>query len=190
MAESEIMEAKKQIADLKEIVRIGTVSSVDKDKRTARVIFHDRSELPSWELKVLQNQPLITVEKWVEELGEENKWSFEARYNSQNRGLELSESYVCDSYESLRDVIKNEKIIKYEKRETINENAPIQCLNGCSQACACGAPIQKCPIQGVIENKKHRQTVTVYPWLPFVGQMVVCLFLPYGESDGFVLGGI
>ena len=34
MAESEIMEAKKQIADLKEIVRIGTVSSVDKDKRT------------------------------------------------------------------------------------------------------------------------------------------------------------
>ena len=31
MAESEIMEAKKQIADLKEIVRIGTVSSVDKD---------------------------------------------------------------------------------------------------------------------------------------------------------------
>ena len=42
MAESEIMEAKKQIAILKEIVRIGTVSSVDKDKRTARVIFHDK----------------------------------------------------------------------------------------------------------------------------------------------------
>ena len=29
MAESEIMEAKKQIAVLKEIVRVGTVSSVD-----------------------------------------------------------------------------------------------------------------------------------------------------------------
>ena len=177
------------------IVRVGKVSSVDASNRTVRVAFEDKTDtegkpLISGVLKVLQNQPLITVEKWVEELGEENKWSFEARYNSQNRGLELSESYVCDSYESLRDVIKNEKIIKYEKRETINENAPIQCLNGCSQACACGAPIQKCPIQGVIENKKHRQTVTVYPWLPFVGQMVVCLFLPYGESDGFVLGGI
>ncbi|MCM1055971.1 MAG: hypothetical protein NC394_10680 [Bacteroides sp.] len=63
-------------------------------------------------------------------------------------------------------------------------------LNGDSQVCLCGSPIQQCPIQGVIEHKKHRQTVTVYPWLPFVGQLVVCLFLPYGESDGFVLGGI
>ena len=62
MAESEIMEVKKQVAVLKEIVRIGTVSWVDPNKRTARVIFHDKDELPSGELKVLQNQPLITVE--------------------------------------------------------------------------------------------------------------------------------
>ena len=73
MAESEIMEAKKQIAILKEIVRIGTVSWVDPDKRTARVIFHDKDELPSGELKVLQNQPLITVEKWVDGA----KWNYE-----------------------------------------------------------------------------------------------------------------
>lgn len=177
------------------IVRVGKVSSVDVNGRMVRVAFEDKLDtegkpLISGKLKVLQNQPLITVEKWVEELGTENKWDYEAYYNSQGRGLNLGESYVSDSYEDLKDVIKNEKIIKYEKRETINENAPIQCLNGCSQACACGAPIQQCPIHGVIENKKHRQTVTVYPWLPFVGQLVVCLFLPYGESDGFVLGGI
>lgn len=177
------------------IVRVGKVSSVDVIRRTVRVAFEDKLDtegkpLISGELKVIQNQPLITVEKWVEELGTENKWDYEAHYNSHNRGLDLGERYESDSYESLKDVIKNEKIIKYEKRETINENMPIQCLSGCSQACACGAPIQQCPIQGVIENKKHRQTVTVYPWLPFVGQMVLCLFLPNGESDGFVLGGI
>ena len=27
-------------------------------------------------------------------------------------------------------------------------------------------------------------------WLPEVGQFVLCLFLPNGESDGFILGGL
>ena len=67
MAESEIMEAKKQIAVLKEIVRVGTVSSVDVEQRTSKVIIYDKiKEFVSGPLKVLQNQPLITVEKWVD----------------------------------------------------------------------------------------------------------------------------
>ena len=81
-------------------------------------------------------QPLITVEKWVEELGAENKWNYEARYNSQNRGLSMGESYVSDSYESLKDVIKNEKVIWYEKRETINENA-LNSASGVFKCLAC-----------------------------------------------------
>lgn len=181
--------------DYSNIIRVGKVSSVDVSRRTVRVAFEDKLDtegkpLISGVLKVLQNQPLITVEKWVEELGKEVKWDYESQYNSHSRNLGLGESYVQNKYSELKDVIQNEKVIKYEKRETIKENAPIQCLNGCSQACACGAPIQQCPIHGIIEYKKHRQTVTVYPWLPYVGQLVVCLFLPYGESDGFVLGGI
>lgn len=28
------------------------------------------------------------------------------------------------------------------------------------------------------------------PWLPSVGQFVLCIYLPNGESDGFVIGGI
>ncbi|MCM1055970.1 MAG: hypothetical protein NC394_10675 [Bacteroides sp.] len=115
------------------IVRVGRVSSVDVSNRTARVAFGDKKDtegnpLISGELKVLQNQPLITVEKWVEELGTENKWSYEAHYNSHSRGLGLGEDYIGSAYEDLKDVIKNEKTVKYEKRETINENAPIQCL--------------------------------------------------------------
>lgn len=27
-------------------------------------------------------------------------------------------------------------------------------------------------------------------WLPTVGQFVLCIYLPNGESDGFVIGGI
>lgn len=140
------------------IVRLGRVSSVDTAKRTARIAFNDRLDsegkpLISAPLKIIQNQPLITVEKWVEELGSEEKWDYSTEYNSHDRGLALGESYVQKSYEEMKDVIKNEKIIE-------------------------------------IENKKNRQTVTVYPWLPYIGQYVVCLFLPNGESDGFVLGGI
>ena len=190
---------------LKNLVRVGTVSSVDVEKRLVRVEYADKQDvdgkpLISGPLKVLQNQPLVTIEKWVEELGEENKYDYETAYNSHPRALGLGESYVQKPYAELKDVIKNEKIIKYEKRETIDENAPLMCVDEppghipppphpitCN---ICGAPAQKCQIHGVIEHKKHRQTVTVYPWLPYVGQLVVCIYLPHRESDGFVMGGI
>lgn len=169
------------------IVRVGKVSSVDVNNRTVRVAFEDKLDtegkpLISGALKVLQNQPLITVEKWVEESGKEVKWDYETEYNSHDRGLELGESYVQKKYAEMKDVIKNDKIIKYEKLETINGGSaiPVSCTGTASE----------CPLSGIIEFKKHRQTVSVYPWLPYVGQLVVCLFLPYGESDGFVIGGI
>ena len=60
---------------LQNLVRIGTVSSVDPDKRTARVIFTDHDNLVSGELKVLQNQPLIVIEKEVDG----SKWSSVAK---------------------------------------------------------------------------------------------------------------
>ncbi len=43
------------------MVRVGTVSSVDSDNRTARVIFADRADMVSANLKVLSNSPLITA---------------------------------------------------------------------------------------------------------------------------------
>ena len=144
------------ITALNNVVRTGKVSSVDIDSRTVRVLFADKPDgegnpLISGPLKVIQNQPLITVEKWVEESDSEVEWDYSAEYNSQDRGLGLGETYIKSNYTEMKDVINNEKII---------------------------------------DNKKHRQTVTVYPWLPYIGQFVVCLFLPNGESDGFVLGGI
>jgi hypothetical protein len=132
----------------------------------------------------LQNQPLITIEKWVVEVGEENKWDYETEYNSHDREIGIGEGYVKNPYKTLRDGIKNEKMSKYEKRETIDEGGAVVCT------CPGATHGDVCHIHGVIEHKKHRQTVTVYPWLPYIGQLVVCIYLPKGEWDGFVMGGI
>lgn len=83
-----------EITALKNIVRVGTVSSVDANERTARVKFSDKNNLVSGPLKVLKNSPLMASE------------------------------------------------------------------------------------------------ITIDPWLPKVGELVLCVYLPNGESDGFVIGGI
>ena len=139
---------------LKNLVRAGWVSSVNVEERTARVIFKDKVEtFVSGDLKVLQNQPLIVVEKWEND----GKWNFMAQYASADRKLGLGESYT----KAAPDIIENERAIDY-----------------------------KCPLHGTDETKTHKEKVTVYPWLPYVGQFVLCIYLPTDDGDGFVIGGI
>ena len=38
--------------------------------------------------------------------------------------------------------------------------------------------------------ERHKHDLKIKPWLPSVGDYVLCLFLPKGEGDGFVIGGI
>lgn len=156
-------------AGIERMIRYGYATDVDPEKRTARVEFRDMQQVVSYLLPVMQNHPTITIEKWVEEEGEENKWEYEAAYSCVNRSLNLGETYT----KSQPDVIKNEKVIAYEKREGLPD--PVKDL---------------CLWMGVIERKKHRQVVTVYPWLPYVGQLVVCGFPANSESGGVVLGGL
>ena len=40
------------------------------------------------------------------------------------------------------------------------------------------------------QTENHAHDVTVSPWLPSPGEMVLCVFLPNGDGDGFVIGGI
>lgn len=139
-----------EVAALKDIVRIGTVSSVDVSSRTARVVFPDKENMVSGPLKVVQNQPLITVEKTIAG----KKWDYAAQYASADRKLGLGESYTT----AAPDVITN----------TTPDNE----------------------IKYAGEIRGHTQEIKVYPWLPYIGQAVLCLYLPNGESDGFVIGGI
>jgi len=145
---------------LENIVRIGTVSSVNVEDRTARVRFIDKDNMVSGPLNVLQNHPTITIEREVDG----GKWDFSAEYVTADRKLGLGESYS----KAIPDIINLSKVIKYEKANTVGD---------CTQT-------------GTLEEKTHTETIKVHPWLPFVGQMVVCLYLPHGESDGFVIGGI
>lgn len=47
------------MANLKEVIRIGKVSSVDTGKKMARVVFEDKDNVVSAELPVLVNTPTI-----------------------------------------------------------------------------------------------------------------------------------
>lgn len=44
------------------------------------------------------------------------------------------------------------------------------------------------PVSGEIVNHSH--TLTIAPWMPVPGDFVLCLYLPNGDGDGFILGGI
>lgn len=39
----------------------------------------------------------------------------------------------------------------------------------------------------IVQNTPGTET---NPWIPEVGQWVLCIFKPDGEGDGFILGGI
>lgn len=41
----------------------------------------------------------------------------------------------------------------------------------------------------VIECKTGCE-IKIKPWIPTVGQWVLCIFKPDGEGDGFIIGGI
>lgn len=126
------------IQGLKNIVRIGIVSSVNPAKMTARVKIQEQS-IVTGDLKIVQNTPLITVVN--KEAG--TKWEYEAEYTGYDRKLGLGESY------------------KKKYPDTIHTT---------------------------YEDKE--QTIKVYPWIPYIGQWVLCIFMPDGEGDGFILGGI
>lgn len=156
----------REISALMNIVRIGTISSVDVEKRTARVEFADKQSadgkpLISGPLKVIENQPLIVYKKWdkdesipgqepntLEEIiiTEENNADYLPIYHSADRALSVGEKYA-----------------KYKA----NEYEP-----------------------DYIKNIPDKVLIKIYPWLPFIGQLVLCVYMPNGESDGFIIGGI
>lgn len=136
------------IQELKDMVRVGVVSSVNTEKMTARVKIQDQG-IVTGDLKIVQNTPLIVVTN----KNDNEKWSYEAQYVTHDRKLGLGESYKKE----YPDIIK-----------TKTGGCPTGTHNQCRQ----------------------EQEYKIYPWIPFIGQWVLCLFKPDGEGDGFILGGI
>ena len=126
------------IQELKDIVRIGMVSSVNPDKMTARVKIQELGIVTS-DLKIVQNTPLITVENKEDGM----EWECNAEYTGYHRNLGLKETY------------------KKEYPDTI-----------------------------ITTYSNKEQVIKVYPWIPYIGQWVLCIFKPDGEGDGFIVGGI
>ncbi|RPF48265.1 hypothetical protein EDD70_1080 [Hydrogenoanaerobacterium saccharovorans] len=114
------MGVSEEITALKNIVRVGTVSSVNAANRTARVNFADKNNLVSGPLKILKNPPFVTAD------------AVELTY-----GVEVAEGHTHAG-----------------------------------------------------KAEKHAHQIKIFPWVPLVGDLVLCIYLPNGESDGFVIGGI
>lgn len=94
-----------------ETIRIGKVSSVNTEKRTARVVFEDKDKMVSAELPVLINHPLITITKT--EAGA--SWSGGGAYNSAPRNI-AGANYK----KSLPDTINLEKVITYAGEDKVH----------------------------------------------------------------------
>ncbi|GHV32318.1 hypothetical protein FACS18949_02830 [Clostridia bacterium] len=146
---------------LKNLVRFGTVSSVDIPTMTARVIFPDKNNLISGPLRLFNNRPLITIEKWVEENSIDQKWSNNATYLSANRNLGIGEAYIKGDLSDIR----------------IHDGGEYKTYTGGKSD------------KIINEHASKKEIVTVYPWIPYIGQFVMCLYAPNGESDGVILGG-
>lgn len=117
------MNGESDLTILKNIIRAGTVSSVDAANRTARVKFADKQTANgepfiSAPLKVIQNPPFIPG----------------------------------------KDVTQETEL--------------------------------KGGGSGMSAYEEHKHELIIRPWLPSVGQFVLCVFLPNGEGDGFVIGGV
>lgn len=126
------------IQELKDMVRVGIVSSVNMAKMTARVKIPDQN-LVTGDLHIVRNTPLIVVIN--KDSGTE--WNYKAEYTGYDHKLGLGESY--------KKQYPDEIVTDYQSKE---------------------------------------QTIRVYPWIPYIGQWVLCIFKPDGDGDGFIIGGI
>ena len=45
-------------------------------------------------------------------------------------------------------------------------------------------------ILGTLSSEGHKADINVYGWLPYIGQVVVCLIPSNGEGCGYIIGGV
>ncbi len=151
------------IQEIKDCIAFGIVSSVDPEKMTARVEIADQG-IVSTDLKIIQNTPLITVINTDGGV----PWKHQFNYvQHDGRRVELEDSYR----EAFPTILQEEYYQKeYTGRETFEKKYPdyLKTWNDAGQM----------------------QEIRVFPWIPYIGQYVLCLFIPDGDGDGFIIGGV
>ena len=151
------------IRELQDMVRIGIVSSVDEGKLTARVKIEEQ-DIVTGDLKIIQNTPLITVINTDSGV----PWKHRFQYvQFDGREMKLEDDYR----KSFPDILQAEEYKEeYIGKETFRKKYPdyLETWNDSGQ----------------------KQEIRVFPWIPYIGQWVLCIFKPDGEGDGFIIGGI
>lgn len=112
------------ITELKNIVRLGTVQSVNSKKMTVRVKFKDKGGIVSGDLHIIK-RPVQVVS--ADEKGTNNQTAYTK--------------------------------LKYD-------------------------------YNGELKEVSHKHDVFISTWVPSVNDMVLCIMLPDGDGDGFVIGEV
>lgn len=111
------------LTELKNIIRVGTVQSVDSTKMTARVKFNDKGGIISGPLHIL-----------------------------------VRPRYIVPTIEKKEGDRTAPERLKYDKDNEL--------------------------------QTEHSHAAYITEWVPKVGSMVLCVFIPDGDGDGFILGGV
>lgn len=87
---------------------------------------------------------------------------------------------------------RSARVTFQDKGETF-VSGPLKVLKNPPFIPACGVPQQTEAKGGESDGtsfESHVHAVKISPWLPAPGNFVLCIYLPNGDGDGFVIGEV
>ena len=144
------------------LVRVGKVSSVDIKYWTCRVIFEDLLGADGQPM-VSGDLPVLTNMPAVTLTGKEagTSWNYEAQCATFSGRTDITP--VPSYTSSWPDRVKI----------TRTDDYTITSADG-----------------DTLDHQTWEHEMILRPWLPYIGQTVVCVYLPVRNADGFVIGGL
>lgn len=147
---------------LQRIVQAGIVQAVDNERRLARVKHPITGIISDW-LYVLDNRPYIPD------------------YNVPQETEEAECGCVCDLCGGGTSVETPEEPPEEATEDNTDETTAGEETGG--EDAGEGTP-------GTGTAGRHKHPLIIRPWMPKVNDLVVCLYLPFWNADGFILGRI
>ncbi len=107
--------------------------------------------------------------------------------------LNLLQNMVRIGWVSSVDEAQRTARVRFDDKVDSFVSAPLKVIKSAPFIPAKNAPQRTQEEQGGTMEKafeKHSHAVTISPWLPDVGDCVLCLYLPKENGDGFIIGGL